>query len=167
MTGRDLLHPVRLYWSTRSSREQVMLSTLAAIVILVLLWFIVLQPSLSFRHDARRDFLRAYETHIQTVSDIERYRSVQDALPENTGAQINLRALIGNRAQQNGLAITRLQPLEDGQLSVWIEQASETSVMSFLIALTTDDQVIIRQLAMDRQPSGLVRTRLLLSQGMS
>jgi len=164
MTGSDRFAPLKAAWAERTVREQLMLAGLGALVILVIAWYGVLAPALSWRSEARADHEAAVARYETMVAGVARYRAeVQAAAQPRAGAA--LRTVVGTSAAERGLAISRVQPLEDGRLGVWMEGVSDDALMAWLVALSRDEGVRVDQISLDREGDRLVRAQMVLVRG--
>lgn len=163
MTWTERLAPVRAYWVERTSREQIMLASLAALLVLVIAWFLILAPAKAWRAEAERDFVRQAESYERVVVGLARYRDLSAGAAADANARAPLRTIIGRTATERDLAISRVQPLDDGRLSVWLDNVEADTLMAWLAALSRDDGVRIDRVSLDREGDGLVRAQLLLA----
>lgn len=155
---------VRGLWARQTPREQVLLAACAGLIVAALVWFALVSPALSYRNAMRAGFEAQVEDHMAVIAGIERYRGLQTA-NATQGQDQPLRTLVANRAREAGITITRVQPLDNGQLSVWAEQAPEAQLMTLLVALADRDNVYASRVSLDREASGLVRAQLVLGRG--
>lgn len=163
MTFDPLLAPLRQLWMRQSSREQVLLAWCAGLIVILLIWFGVVSPALSWRDAMRASFEAQVEDHLELVAGIERYRALAAAGDSADQAAAPLRTIVANRAREADVAITRVQPLEDGQLGVWADRAGEGQIMTFLLALAEEDGVRVTRMSLEREAAGLVRAQMVLS----
>ena len=161
MSGQDVLTPVRRAFLARTVREQTLLAGLAALLALTLIWFGILGPVISWRSDALRDFSRSAEGYETLLVQIEEYRALaaQITAPED---QEPLRTVADRTARERALAISRVQPLEDGRLGVWMEQADANAVLAWLEALAREQGVVVERISLDREADERVRAQLTL-----
>lgn len=163
MNFETIFSPLRQLWVQQTAREQRLLALLAGLVVILLVWFAVLGPALAFREGMRASYAAQVEDHLQIVSGIERYRALAAAGEANAEAAAPLRTLIAARARESGVAITRVQPLEDGQLGVWADRVGEARLMAFLLTLAEDDGVRVTRMSLDREGDGMVRAQMVLA----
>ncbi len=164
MTGPDRLASAKAYWAERTSREQMLLAGLSALLVGVVAWYGLLNPALSWRAEARDDHARAVQSFETMVSGVARYRA-EVAAARQPRAGTALRTVVGTSASQRDLAISRVQPLEDGRLGVWMEGVSDDALMAWLLALSRDEGIRVDQISVDREGDQLVRTQMVLVRG--
>lgn len=163
MNFDTILVPVRELWLRQSPREQVLLALCAGLIVLALIWFAVLSPALSYRNAMRASFEAQVEDHLEIVAGIERHRALRAAGEKAGEAETPLRTLVANRAREAGVAIMRVQPLENGQLGVWAERAGESELMAFLLALAEQDGVRVARMSLERETGEEVRAQMVLA----
>ena len=74
-----------------------------------------------------------------------------------------MRTLADRTARERGLSISRVQPLEDGRLGVWLEQADADAMMGWLNTLSREHGVSAVRVSVDRESDARVRAQLTLS----
>jgi type II secretory pathway component PulM len=164
MTGSDRLAPLKAGWAERTVREQALLAGLGALLLAVVVWYGLLSPALSWRSEARADHEAAMARYETMLTGLARYRAeVQSADQPRAGAA--LRTVVGTSAAQRELAISRVQPLEDGRLGVWMEGVSDDALLAWLVALSRDEGVRVDQISLDREGDRLVRAQMVLVRG--
>jgi type II secretory pathway component PulM len=164
MTGSDRLAPLKAAWAERTVREQGLLAGLGALLLAVIVWYGLLAPTLSWRSEARADHEAAMARYETMLTGLARYGAeVQSAAQPRAGAA--LRTVVGTSAAQRELAISRVQPLEDGRLGVWMEGVSDDALLAWLVALSRDEGVRVDQISLDREGDRLVRAQMVLTRG--
>lgn len=165
MSWMQRLGPVRAAWAERTAREQILLAGAGALMVAILAWYAALSPALSWRAAAERDFVRAVEDFEIMVDGTTRYRALAagEARAQRSGAP--LRTVIGRTANARGVAINRVQPLDDGRLGVWLDAVEADALMAWLAELSREEGVRIDRVSLDREGDGVVRAQLLLAGG--
>lgn len=161
MSRLDVLKPVQLAWAGLSLREQALLAGLAAILIGVLGWYGVVQPAQSWRAEAERDFAAALQSYETTLVQLEQYQALA-ARAERPEAREPLRTLADRVAREHSLAISRIQPLDDGGLGVWLDASDADAVMAWLAALSREHGVMAVRASLDRESASTVRVQVVL-----
>lgn len=162
MSWNERLAPARAAWVERTAREQVLLAGLALVLAVVLGWYAVLSPALSWRDEARSAHAREVARYEAFIAGLSRYRALS-AGAQARQAREPLRTVIGRTAQARGLAISRVQPLDDGGLGVWLDTVGADPLIAWLDALERQEGVRIDRVSLDREADGVVRAQLLLS----
>lgn len=163
MTLNETLAPVRAAWAERSAREQILLAGLAAFLAGVILWFAVIGPALSWRAEAGRVHAAAVEDYETLLSGVARYRALtREAAESSAQGSAPLRTLVGASASARQLPISRVQPLDDGALGVWLEAAPADRLMAWLADLAREEGVRVERASFDREGDNIVRAQLTL-----
>lgn len=161
MTLREILAPARAAWAERSAREQGLIAGLALILAGLIVWYGVVSPALSWRAEAARAHQAAVEDYETLLAGIARYRTLaRDAQTQAGGAP--LRTLVGSSATARELPITRVQPLDDGGLAVWLDAAPADRLMAWLADLAREEGVAVERASLDREGDGVVRAQIVL-----
>ncbi len=161
MSQTTLFTPLIKAFQARTAREQALLAGLAVLVVLTIAWFGVLAPAMSWRADAARRYANAAEGYESILVQASEYRALS-AQAVNADDREPLRTLADRTARERGLAISRVQPLEDGRLGVWIEQADADSLMGWLSLLSREHGVNAERVSLDREGETRVRAQLTL-----
>lgn len=164
MTLTERLAPARAAWAGLSGREQASLILLALALGAAAFWFGAVQPALSWRDAARRDYVQAVESYERLLVGLAQHRAlaVDVEAPRDTAP---LRTLVGRTAGDRGLAVSRVQPLEDGRLGVWLDTVDPDALLAWLVVLAREEGVVADRVSLDREGENQVRAQLLLSRG--
>jgi type II secretory pathway component PulM len=163
MTLSEAFAPIRSAWAERTAREQVLLACAAGLIAAILAWYALLSPAMSWRAEAERDFIRAAEDFEVMVEGTARYRAVAAQADQTRRAGAPLRTVIGRTASASGVAISRVQPLDDGRLGVWLDTVEADALMAWLSDLAREEGVRVERVSLDREGDGVVRAQLLLA----
>ncbi|PWE17109.1 hypothetical protein DDZ18_10445 [Marinicauda salina] len=167
MTLESLLALLRQTWAQRTAREQILIAAAAALFALTAVWSFMLAPALAHRDAMRASYEAQLEDHLQLVAGIERYRALRGAGDAEPQSAASLRTLVGSKARETGVPITRIQPLENGQVSVWTDPVAEGDLMGLLLDLARSDNVRVTRLSLDREGDGRVRSQVVLARAGS
>lgn len=162
MNFQEILAPLRLAWAERSAREQLMLAGLGIFLALIASWYLILSPTLTWKAEAEAAHAREVERYETFLLRLERYQSLSATTSEQTQFA-PLRTIIGRTSSERGLAISRVQPLEDGRLGVWLDTAQSDTLMGWLEQLSREEGVRLDRVSLEREGDGVVRAQLLLA----
>ncbi len=162
MRAPDRLAALKSAWAERTSREQILVACAGALLVAVMAWYGVLSPALSARAEARQSHARAVESFETMVAGVARYRA-EVAAADQPRATTALRTIVGTSANERDLALSRVQPLEDGRLGVWLEGVSDDALMAWLLALAREEGIRVDQISIDREGDRLVRAQMVLT----
>lgn len=125
---------MRDYWHSLTSREQLLISFAGALASLVLVYFLVLRPLQIHAADSERA-LQAAQNTLRTVQmRVAQLQATVDAVSNRAdgGAPVSLRVAVSQAARNAGVSISRLQPSDDGTLTVWVDSSQSTALYQWL-----------------------------------
>lgn len=149
-------------WSGYSAREQGLLAFLMVLVLATVIWFGLLSPVLGWRADTERRYVAAVEDYETLLVQLALHEQLTQAATQADTSE-SLRGLADRTARERGLAITRVQPLEDGRLGVWMDGVPSDAVMGWLSMMARDHGVWADRVSLDREGEGVVRAQLTLA----
>ena len=131
---------MREYWQSLTDREQLLLGVGAGVLALTLVYFLIARPLMSYRDDSERAYIAArgvFETVQQRAAQLA---AVEDrSISANTAGQdVSLRVAASTAARQAGVTISRLQPSEDGTLTIWAEGVQSAQFYRWLQILADE-----------------------------
>jgi len=129
---------IQTYWQKLTEREKLLVSSAGALVLVTVAYFIAIRPLVAYHTESARAYSSAY-TQFQTVrSYASQIQAVAVEADNNKALQqpINLRVAVSNTARASGVAISRLQPSEDGRLTIWAEQIQSPQLFLWLDTLS-------------------------------
>ncbi len=118
------------WWSDRQPRERTLLLGVAVLACTFSLFQFLLMPLVNYRasardqHEAALAMLEEVEAGARTAQAL---RAVAGERPEGAA-----RTVVAATATELGLAITRLQPLENTELDVWLDNASSPLLYAWI-----------------------------------
>jgi len=156
------------WWNGLPLRQQRLLIVLAVVVTGALFYVSIWEPLIEAR-EARRAEVAHHQT---TLNLLEEARSDIQALQNQasrTSVDPNqsLLRLADESARAAGLAgaLTRIEPVNENQVNVWLEGAAFDEVMSWLSSLSMGSGIQVEQMSATRQVDGSevdVRVSLLI-----
>lgn len=156
---------IAAYWRERTARERILLAAAGGLTAVLVLWQLMLSPLLGERAAAQA----AFESADAALMDVRRSLSVLGAVEDTAGVATrtgSLRAVVSNSANQFGLAIARIQPGEEGEISVSLENAQAAALFRWLRDLRDTHGVVVRDASLRRSDRDVVvRARLVLAAG--
>ena len=110
------------WWAERQPRERMLLACVGTLVVVFAVFQFLIMPLAAYRafardqHDAALAMLQEVEAGARTVQTLQ---AAAGERPEGAA-----RTVVATTATELGLAITRLQPLESGELDVWLDDVA-------------------------------------------
>ena len=134
---------IQTYWQTFTGREKLLVFGAGALLLVTIVYFMVVRPLVSYHRESERTYSNAY-AQLQAVrsyaSQLQHLGS--DVDKSNASKQpINLRVAVSSAARASGVAISRLQPSEDGTLTIWAEQIQSPQLFLWLDTLSKTNKV--------------------------
>jgi len=131
-------------WTDRNARERRLLAVAGGLLALLLLWQFVLKPVADYRANARLAYERA-QARLVTMQ-----RSAGEAMAlmaERRGGQAkaaeDVRGAAMASARAKGVTVTRLQPMEDGGVTLWIDGADTRILYDWVVMLERDHGITV------------------------
>lgn len=150
-------------WAQFAPREQRLLSALAVVLAIAVLYFVIWQPSYQVRLNAEQR-LQGQQQQLQWVKqNLGRYQarvqSSEAAAPQASGS---LTQRLNQAADANDISLARIQPQGEGVV-ISVDEANFDRVLAFVAQLEQQYQLQISTLDVARLDTpGQVRVRQLL-----
>lgn len=122
------------YWKSLTDRERLLISVAGGLFIIVVLYLAAFRPLMAFHESSERELLAAQRVHSQIVhgaSILSAYRNT-DRSSAHIAERRPLRVSVSTAARATGVAISRIQPGEDGSLTVWVESVASNELYRWL-----------------------------------
>ncbi len=154
------------WWQDLQPRQRLVIALAAGILLLLLLWTQIWEPLVEARQAERARIAQQQATLAWLDAITPMARGLRGAGVRST--DLGGRSLLGvvdETARAAGLAgqLSRIEPVGENQVRVWLEGAEFRTVMRWLDELTGTRPVLISQLAADRAAgSGRVNVRITL-----
>ncbi len=126
------------YWQTLTVRERTLVSAAVTLLVVTLVYFLAIRPLGAYQAESERSYsaaldqfqaVRSYANQLQATN-----REAGDtAVPQRPE---NLRTAVSNAARRSGVIISRLQPSEDGSLTIWAEKIQSPQLFLWLDTLS-------------------------------
>ena len=147
---------MRAWWEMREPRERILLLVLGALVSLFIVIFAIVLPLQSARDNAQTALTRA-QADLQLVNRIAPNLSG----PTTNRAQFNRAALV-RTAGERGIKLARMQPGENGALSVWIDEVSTESLYGLFTELMTNYTAVPERVSISADQNGTLSAQFTL-----
>lgn len=158
----DIRKTLAAQWQARSDREQVLLVVMAALTALVLLYLLAARPLIGFHEMARQNYAGAMRLYRGIETDVAHYDTLREGVPETAGSEQSLRSVVGSLALRHDIAIARLIPSGEGELTLNIDRAEARAVMAWLVELETRYNIQVSSSTIDRLGDDFVELHLVL-----
>ena len=159
LTWFPTLAPLYRRFEAASVRERVLVSVCTYLVVAVVLFFLVLEPSMGYRAEQLRAQASA-ENGLQWMVDNQaqaKQRSGQQA-PQRHESKLTT---ISSSADMHNVTIKRMQPGDD-RINVELASQSYLAVVGWLTALEADHGFRLADVRLEKVAEGIVDSRLTL-----
>jgi type II secretory pathway component PulM len=151
------------WWDERSRREQAALSVLGCIIFAFVLFQFAIKPLISYRLAAKADHERAVELLAQIEADAREIQTLQASAAKRS--DMPTRTVASMVASEQGLTITRVQPLENGDLDVWLDDVASAAVFRWVTALHERHGISVIRASLQKSDGGTVRAQITFVEG--
>lgn len=142
------------WWQERTPREQALLSGLGLLLAVLAVWQLVLSPLAQWREAAAQSYLQADELLEQVRRGAAEAQALQAvAVRRETARGGSLRSTVTATARQAGITISRLEPSDDGGLTIWLEEADAQEMQAWLAGLYRDHGIAVGRATVRRHDS--------------
>ena len=146
-----------LKWDERETYEKIIMGLLGLALILALLSFVLINPVLSAKSDART----------QSNKALHDYNIVTQALPQIGSADVARsgpafsRTILINAARNKNIRLTRVQP-DGAAINVWIDDVETRKLFGLINALIAENSADLTRATITANDSGLLSAQLTL-----
>ena len=148
------------------ARDQLALKVLAAVMLVLFLYFGLWQPAYQYKQNAQID-LQQQQDLLALVMENKAALTQMSGAGSSTSAALNSQQLVSavtNLAKQAGVLLKRFEPSGEQEIKVWVEDASFDKMMNWLNTLQKTLNVRVEQISLEKTDApGLVSARLTLS----
>lgn len=163
LRAHPLWQSLQQRWSQFAPREQRLLTALAAVLAVALLYFVIWQPSQQARLNAEQR-LQSQQQQLQWVTqNLARYQALKSAQQTSSNQSAgSLTQRLNQAAEANDISLARIQPQGQGVV-ISVDEANFDRVLAFVAQLEQQYQLQISTLDVARLDTpGQVRVRQLL-----
>ena len=160
---RDYFRMALGWFRSLESRERVALSSLVLFFFGLVLYLGVWSPLKNYVQKSEAD----HDRYLELLAYLESTQELAKGSPGNPSSAKqrgqSLLSTVSRSAEAIGIKPSRLQPEGGEAVSVWFEVVEFTKLMVWLERLESRQDIVARQVSIDRQePSGQVSARLVL-----
>lgn len=147
----------------RSRREQAALTALALVVVAFAVFQLAINPMIAFRLAAKADYESAVAQLAQVEADAREIQALQAGAAIRSEAPA--RTVVSVVAAEQALAITRVQPLENGDLEVWLDDVASVPVFKWMTVLYERHGISAAKALVQRNGDGTIRAQFTFAGG--
>jgi len=157
---------MQAYWQDLTKREKILISSAASLLFLTVVYFIIVQPLLAYHAESERAYNRALEQFKAVRSYASQLQANANDLADAPvdPQPVNLRVAVSSSARSSGVEISRLQPSEDGTLTIWAEKIQSAQLFLWLDELSKTHSIGPQNILIQKTSvSGILRVQLQFS----
>lgn len=134
---------MKSYWQTLTEREKILVSCASILLSVTAIYMLIFRPLVAYHAESDRVYTRALD-QFQTV---RAYASHLDNLTDDASTKspnqprASLRMAVSSAARAADIEISRLQPSEDGTLTIWAEQIQSQQLFLWLDTLAKSHSI--------------------------
>lgn len=125
------------YWQTLTQREKLLVSGAGVLVLVTAVYMVVVRPLVAYHTESARAYssaLSQYQT-VRTYAAQLTAAGNKAASQQSNSRQESLRTAVSSSARAADVEISRLQPSEDGTLTIWAEKIQAQKLFLWLDTL--------------------------------
>lgn len=144
------------WWRERSDREKALLGAMAGACLCSLVYLAMLRPVMSYNEEAQI----YYESAAALYADVSRAADELSDFSRNGVVLANrddrpVRVLASASAREQGLSITRIQPMADDTVSFWLNNVDVRSLFAWTVDLQLEHGITVARADILRMPDKL------------
>ena len=148
-------------WERLSRRDQYASMLLAVFASILLIYFGLIAPLNHWQHKKQHTAISGYQDLYFVKENISGARVNEKKQQLNSNEIVSI---VSQSGRQAGITFTRMQPVRNDGVSVWIDSVSFQRLLSWLLQLHNDNTLAIKQIRLERlAEEGTVKTFLRLS----
>ena len=148
-------------WQNMTNRERNLIMVAGGLALLVAIYLLLMRPLSAYVSDSERELRRAETTYINVAAGAAEIRAAGDAGGERPQRTDPLRLAVAKAARANNVQISRIQPGENGSLTVWIESVPSQRLYVWLQQLSADSGISPSKLnAQKSRTQGMLRLQI-------
>lgn len=154
------------YWNKLSARERLLVMGAGNLIILLVLSLVVVRPLIDYKANSQSDLIAAKDEYSTIASLSASYKKMQDrrnVSAQQAPNQPSSRILISTSARENGLLVSRIQPSEDGDLTLWMDSVSSVVFYKWLNTLEQRYNLSPSLASLQKNGDGTLRAQIQFS----
>jgi type II secretory pathway component PulM len=147
------------FWARQNSREKILILIAFALALVVLGGQFVVKPLKNFPAQQKKNYEKAQSDLIF----MRQSKAVLSKKQTGTKAKLmqdDLQSVITRTALDNDLKITRRQPNDKGQITLWLENATSVGVYTWVETLTSGYNITLWRTNINRNDDGTVSVQI-------
>jgi type II secretory pathway component PulM len=160
------MNSLKKWWFDRDDRERLLLTVMSIMLVLFFLYFLLYLPLKRYRSDLHYQYQAAVsDAAIVNSAILEAAKIKENDTQKTVTSDADIRQVISQSAQRQGLTLTRLQPDQTSGLNVWVDGVETTVFYSWVLELQQKHGIYVARASLNNNSDGLIRAQLLLKSG--
>ncbi len=156
---------MKRWWAERSDRERTLLVMVSVIVIALAFWQGVVAPTMRFRAGAEAEWRAATDQSVEARQLARRIRELTIRTGTREPAP-DARIAVTVAARQSDISISRLLPVAEGGVEVWVDAADAARLFDWLATMHDRYGVTIVKASIARRDGdSQIRAQVMLAGG--
>lgn len=165
LENNALIQGVTVWFQRQSERDQLMLSILGGVLLVLLLWLLILMPAQRFAFESLENYRQASDDLAWMKAHAEQARALGPDSRQGREPGQSLLSVVSSTAGEHGLGIQRTEPATEGGVRVWMDAVPFNNLAGWLDELARRQGVLASQIDIQRAGApGMVTVRLTLSE---
>lgn len=157
------------YWNTLTGREKLLVSVAVGLTILIFVYFTAVKPLIEYKQNSQNNVQAAERLYVQIARGsavLNAHKGSIKARDADTGGQQPLRVSVSIAARATGVAISRIQPTDNGALTVWVESVTASELYRWMGRMAEEKGIApTKVLAQKSLSAGRLRVQLQFTGG--
>ncbi|HPF47666.1 MAG: type II secretion system protein M [Alphaproteobacteria bacterium] len=142
---------MKAFWSGLTERERLLICLCGALVAVTITYLLLIRPLFEKEQNTRRAMeaeKAAYTRIIDLASRAEGTRGIKG--PDQKAEAVDLREAATIASKETGIAISRIQPGRDGDVSFWIDAAKTDQIFNWLLLMDSRYDRQVKKLTLQK-----------------
>ena len=157
---------IKSWWNGLNARERTLILVASGLALVFAFFQFGLLASMDARARAERAYLNAHDVLNEVRIGAAMARDAGAGSTQNAASGGSIRAAVTNTAARSKLSISRMQPIEDGGLTITLDEVDGAALFQWLARLRADHGVVVTRAAVSRNSGRpTVRANIVLTPG--
>ncbi|MGF1605438.1 MAG: type II secretion system protein GspM [Rhodothalassiaceae bacterium] len=131
------------WWQGLTARERLLIAMMVATMLAVAIYFGVYRPLTGYHAQAVRAYAAAQDMAQEVAIGLARADQLEQQAERRPAVRESVRVAAGQTARALGLTISRLQPGQDGRVTLWLDEVAAPLLFQWLAELETAHGVVV------------------------
>jgi type II secretory pathway component PulM len=154
------------YWQSLTERERLLVTIAGVVLAVFIIVLAVVRPLVVMKIDSRQNLSAAQAQHDRIQGLAIEYKRLDSGASER-GSRLErdqpMRVLVAIAARETGVVVTRLQPTEQGGLTLWIDSVSSVAFYAWLKQLDSQFGLSPELVSLQKSGDGTLRAQVQFS----